>query len=146
MKPIDEKIKTIARSMITASHANQLDDKTFEAYLREILEAQLASTTDEKMVEKFELWFYENVYNDCDDEGEIVDWDAACDWTQKQCHNSAVAVLSQLNINAQKELVVKRIIDFIDSNSLYAGNISIPKKDWQEFKKQALKEVSDNGK
>ena len=37
---LTEEIRTIARSMITASHYNQLDDTTFDNYLLEML-AQL---------------------------------------------------------------------------------------------------------
>ena len=32
----EDKVKEIARSMITASHYNNLDDKTFDSYIKEI--------------------------------------------------------------------------------------------------------------
>lgn len=34
---LTDKVRTIARSMITASHENMLDDETFDNYLQEIL-------------------------------------------------------------------------------------------------------------
>lgn len=79
-----EDLKNLCRSMITASHYNQLDDRTFDNYIKEICQLFEAYIEEGKKLGRREALSEE--YRNGGSNHFIVPWDKLKEWNIYYAH------------------------------------------------------------